>query len=125
MQRDASKDKESLFSGKHTVKRPEENDLLETEQLELDDDIDDDLPLIEFARRSLKQARSDAPRTAIRASDGDDEHDDEDEDVMTLSQDGILQVRAFMYMNNHSLLYCCSSTTLTCSIIPVHCILPL
>ena len=73
--------------------RAEEEMYSFTDIADLDDDIDDDVPLIELARQSLNQARSNEPWSAIKsASVLQEEEADEDVDVEPMDQDGILEV---------------------------------
>lgn len=100
MQREASKVRESLFSSSTTAGNSklmiaEEHIFSATDLADLDDDQDDDVPLIELARRSLQQARSNEPWTTIKPADAADvagEADDVHEDVASLDQEGLLHV---------------------------------
>lgn len=71
----------------------EDNLFSASDAADLDDDVDNNLPLIELARRALNQARSDGPWKAIKpAAVEEEEEEDVHDDVASLDQDDLLQV---------------------------------
>lgn len=75
--------KDTLFAKKNDLEyvkglEPEEDLFTANDMAELDDDIDDDMTLVELARRSMSQARSSNPLKSIRsaANEGDLDIDD-------------------------------------------------
>lgn len=92
-QREANKDRAVLFSGLSKNLRAEEHMYSATDLADLEDDVDDDLPLIELARKSLLQARSNEPWRAIKPPAALVEESQDDEvDVSALDQEGVLEV---------------------------------
>lgn len=63
-----------------------------TDYANLDDDVDDDLTLIDLARRAMAQARSNAPWVPITNSPADDGDDEKDEETEVVGQEVVLKV---------------------------------
>lgn len=108
LQREASKVKDTLFAssksaaGNAKLMRAEEHIFSATDVADLDDDPDDDVPLIELARKSLQQARSNEPWKAIRpeadAGDAAEDVDDLQQDVALLDQDKLMKVCDLLFL---------------------------
>jgi len=100
VQREANKDRAVLFTGLNKNMRAEEHMYSATDVADLEDDTDDDLPLIELARRALGQARSNDPWRAIKsAAKLAEEAQDDERELSSLDQEGVLEVSPMFAMH--------------------------
>lgn len=110
IQREAVKDKESLFANntKHGINkslRPEDEPFSATDLADLDDNTDDDVPLVELAKRSVKQALNDGHWQAINPVTQKAAHDDCDDDDVPLTQDRVLEVGLHTICSMYACMY--------------------
>lgn len=100
-QRNAMKMKSELFANSNKMgipmsMKPEEAPFSASDRADLDDNEDDDTPLIELARRSMQQAKKDGPWEAVNSdmapADPAAPDDDDDDGGDRISQDTLLQV---------------------------------
>jgi len=92
VQRTAVTEKETLFGKKNEYEfikeLPPEDMFSATDLANLDDDTDDELTLIELARKCMSQARSSEPWKDVRPDSGSDM----EEDVEDMDQQEFMQV---------------------------------
>lgn len=99
LQRAAVRDKADLFSKSSTLGLPqsfnsEDEPLSAADIAALDDDLDDNLTLVELARKVLRQARAGELWTAIHGDPEPEEDEDaaEEQEKKGVDQDYLLQV---------------------------------